>query len=304
MDNINGYLIDGPDLYVGKRSQKTGPVSPLLDVTDSGSMPLDGGNLLLADREEYAKAMADPIAARFVRPFRMGRELINGTDRWCLWLRDAEPGELRKSSFLKKRVDACAEYRRNAPTKGDAYKHRATPWLFRDDHQPSTNYLAIPKVFSEDREYMTCDWYTPDIIAGDMVYTSPDRDGLAFAVIESRMFMTWRQTIGGRLESRCRFSNTVVWNNLPLPALDDDTRMALIEAGRNVLVARANHPGQSLADLYDPDYMPTDLRAAHRELDKIADVAFGARKWLKDDDDARLQVLFKSYTHMTGSSEV
>lgn len=304
VDNINGYLIDAPDLYVGKRSQKTGPVSPLLDVTDSGSMPLDGGNLLLADREEYDRAMADPIAARFVRPFRMGRELINGTDRWCLWLRDAEPGELRKSSFLKKRVDACAEYRRNAPMKGDAYKHRATPWLFRDDHQPSTNYLAIPKVFSEDREYMTCDWYTPDIIAGDMVYTSPDRDGLAFAVIESRMFMTWQQTIGGRLESRCRFSNTVVWNNLPLPALDDETRAALIEAGRNVLVARANHPGQSLADLYDPDYMPTDLRAAHRELDKVADVAFGARKWLKDDDDARLQVLFKSYTRMTGSSEV
>lgn len=304
VDNINGYLIDAPDLYVGKRSQKTGPVSPLLDVTDSGSMPLDGGNLLLADREEYDRAMADPIAARFVRPFRMGRELINGTDRWCLWLRDAEPGELRKSSFLKKRVDACAEYRRNAPMKGDAYKHRATPWLFRDDHQPSTNYLAIPKVFSEDREYMTCDWYTPDIIAGDMVYTSPDRDGLAFAVIESRMFMTWQQTIGGRLESRCRFSNTVVWNNLPLPALDDETRTALIEAGRNVLVARANHPGQSLADLYDPDYMPTDLRAAHLELDKIADVAFGAGKWLKDDDDTRLQVLFKSYTRMTGSSEV
>lgn len=304
VDNINGYLIDGPDLYVGKRSQKTGPVSPLLDVTDSGSMPLDGGNLLLADREEYDRAMADPIAARFVRPFRMGRELINGTDRWCLWLRDAEPGELRKSSFLKKRVDACAEYRRNAPMKGDAYKHRATPWLFRDDHQPSTNYLAIPKVFSEDREYMTCDWYTPDIIAGDMVYTSPDRDGLAFAVIESRMFMTWQQTIGGRLESRCRFSNTVVWNNLPLPALDDETRTALIEAGRNVLAARANHPGQSLADLYDPDYMPTDLRAAHRELDKVADVAFGAGKWLKDDDDTRLQVLFKSYTRMTGSSEV
>lgn len=297
--NINGYLIDAPDLYVGKRSQKTGPVSPLLDVTDSGSMPLDGGNLLLADREEYAKAMADPIAARFVRPFRMGRELINGTDRWCLWLRDAEPGELRKSSFLKKRVDACAEYRRNAPMKGDAYRHRATPWLFRDDHQPSMNYLAIPKVFSEDREYMTCDWYTPDIIAGDMVYTSPDRDGLAFAVIESRMFMTWQQTIGGRLESRCRFSNTVIWNNLPLPALDDDTRMALIEAGRNVLATRANHPGQSLADLYDPDYMPTDLRAAHRELDKVADVAFGADRRLGDDDDARLKILFDSYARMT-----
>ena len=94
----------------------------------------------------------------------------------------------------------------------------------------------------------------------------------------------------------------MVWNNLPLPALDDETRTALIEAGRNVLAARANHPGQSLADLYDPDYMPTDLRAAHRELDKIADVAFGAGKWLKDDDDARLKVLFDGYARLTGEA--
>lgn len=149
-----------------------------------------------------------------------------------------------------------------------------------------------------------CDWYMSDIIAGNKIYTCADPDGLAFAVIESRMFMIWQKAIGGRLKSDPNFSNTVVWNNLPLPALDDDTRAALIEAGKNVLAARANHPGQSLADLYDPDYMPTDLRAAHRELDKVADVAFGARKWLKDDDDTRLQVLFKSYTRMTGSSEV
>ena len=179
-----------------------------------------------------------------------------------------------------------------------------TVWLFDENHQPTTRYLAIPAVFSGRREYATCDWYMSDIIAGNKIYTCADPDGLAFAVIESRMFMTWQKAIGGRLKSDPNFSNTVVWNNLPLPALDDETRTALIEAGRNVLVARANHPGQSLADLYDPDYMPTDLRAAHRELDKVADVAFGARKWLKDDDDARLQVLFKSYTHMTGSSEV
>ena len=92
----------------------------------------------------------------------------------------------------------------------------------------------------------------------------------------------------------------MVWNNLPLPALDDDTRMALIEAGRNVLATRANHPGQSLADLYDPDYMPADLRATHRELDKIADVAFGADRRLGDDDDARLKILFDAYARMTG----
>lgn len=185
------------------------------------------------------------------------------------------------------------------------YRAKATTsWLFDENHQPTGRFLCLPKVFSGRREYATCLSLEPNVIVSDLCYTSPDPDGLAFAVIESRMFIVWQAAVGGRLKSDYRFSNTVVWNNLPLPALDDDTRTALIEAGRNVLVARANHPGQSLADLYDPDYMPTDLRAAHRELDKIADVAFGARKWLKDDDDTRLQVLFKSYTRMTGSSEV
>lgn len=300
VDNINGYLLDGPNVFVEKRMK---PLSSELSPAGRGSQPTDGGNLILDGRKEYDRAMSDPIAAKYVRPFRMGRELINGTNRWCLWMPGVEPSEIKSSSFLRDRVDAVKETRlasRKAVTRGKAM----TAWLFDENHQPSTRYLAIPAVFSGRREYATCDWYTSDIIAGNKIYTCADPDGLAFAVIESCMFMTWQKAIGGRLKSDPNFSNTVVWNNLPLPALDDDTRAALIEAGRNVLAARANHPGQSLADLYDPDYMPTDLRAAHRELDKIADVAFGARKWLKDDDDTRLQVLFKSYTRMTGSSEV
>lgn len=300
VDNINGYLLDGPNVFVEKRMK---PLSSELSPARRGSQPTDGGNLILDGRKEYDRAMSDPIAAKYVRPFRMGRELINGTNRWCLWMPGVEPSEIKSSSFLRDRVDAVKETRlasRKAVTRGKAM----TAWLFDENHQPTTRYLAIPAVFSGRREYATCDWYTSDIIAGNKIYTCADPDGLAFAVIESRMFMAWQKAIGGRLKSDPNFSNTVVWNNLPLPALDDETRTALIEAGRNVLVARANHPGQSLADLYDPDYMPTDLRAAHRELDKIADVAFGARKWLKDDDDTRLQVLFKSYTRMTGSSEV
>nr|WP_243388638.1 type IIL restriction-modification enzyme MmeI [Bifidobacterium scaligerum] len=296
--HINPYLIDGPDIFIVKRSQKAGPISPMLNLVDSGSMPLDGGNLIINTREEYDKAMSDSVAAKYVRPFRMGKELINNIGRWCLWLNDAEPNELRNSSYLREKIKACREYRENAPVKGDAYKHRTTPWLFRDDHQQDTNYLAIPKVFSEDREYMTCDWYTPDIIAGDMVYTCIDPKGLAFAIIESSMFMVWQKTVGGRLESRCRFSNTVVWNNLPLPELSDDMRIKVIEAGRGVLAARANHPGQSLADLYDPDFMPVDLRKAHEALDKVVDVAFGAKKPCRSNDE-RLTLLFANYAALT-----
>ena len=303
-EHVNGYLLAAPDVFVTARSQKKGPLSPMLNLANFGSMPLDNGNLLIETPEGHAEAMADPIAAKYVHPFRMGKELINNKERWCLWLADAEPGDMRKSKFISRRVAACREYRENATKTGDAYKNRSTPWLFRDNHQPAHNYLAIPAFFSGRREYATCDWYGPEIIAGNKIYTCDDPDGFNFAVMESAMFMTWQKAIGGRLKSDPGFSNTVVWNNLPLPQLSDELRQKVIDAGRGVIDARAKHEGQSLADLYDPDYMPTDLRAAHRELDKVADVAFGAGKWLKDDDDARLQVLFKSYTHMTGSSEV
>ena len=297
--HINGYLLDAPDVFVTARSQKQGPLSPMLNLTNFGSMPLDGGNLLIDDRDTYKQAMADPIAAQYIRPFRMGKELINDIDRWCLWLVDAQPGDMRKSKFINGRVEACRDYREHAPVKGDAYKHRDAPGLFRDNHQPQDRYLAIPRVFSGRREYATCDWYTPDIIAGDKVYTCDDPDGFNFAIIESSMFMTWQKAIGGRLKSDPNFSNTVVWNNLPLPALDDDVRRQVIDAGQTVLTARANHPGQSLADLYDPTFMPADLRKAHCELDRVVDAAFGASK-MCESNEVRLQLLFDSYLRMTG----
>lgn len=269
----------------------------MLNLANFGSMPLDGGNLLLNTEEECAKAMADPVAAKYVRPFRMGKELINGIERWCLWLVDAEPGELRQSQFLRTRVQACRKYRENAPASGDAYKNRETPWMFRDNHQPDTRYLAIPAFFSGRRDFATCDWYSPDVIAGNKVYTCIDSDGFNFAIIESSMFMAWQKAIGGRLKSDPGFSNTVVWNTLPLPKLDDGMRQAVIDAGRGVLDARANHPGQSLADLYDPDVMPVDLRKAHRQLDAVVDKAFGAKRPCGSNDE-RLRILFNNYVHM------
>lgn len=296
--HINGYLLDAPDVYAIKRSQKAGPLSPMLNRADFGSMPLDGGNLLIDDREEYAKAMADPIAAKYVRPFRMGRELINGLDRWCLWLADVSTSDILKSKYLRRRVEACREYRENAPVKGDAYKHRETPQLFRDNHQPEGRYLAIPAVFSSRRKWATCTLLDPDTIAGNKIFTTDDPDGLAFAVIESAMFMTWQKAIGGRLKSDCNFSNTVVWNTLPLPELSDDLRAKVVAAGQGVLEARAKHPGESLADLYNPLMMHPDLIKAHQALDKVVDIAFGAKKPCKTDEE-RLAVLFARYVEMT-----
>lgn len=295
--NVNGYLVPGPDVFVVKRTQKEGPLSPILSLTNFGSMPRDGGNLILDDRQAYEEAMSDAIAAKYVRPFRMGRELINGADRWCLWMVDVEPSDIRKSVFLSKRVNAVKAMR-EASSAASTRSMARTAWLFGQIAQPHDSYLAIPKVFSGRREYATCDWYTPDIIAGDMVYTCDDRDGFAFAVIESSMFMIWQQTVGGKLKSDCRFSNTVVWNTLPLPQIDDNLRTRIIACGQRILEARKAHSGQSLADLYDPDYMPIDLRKAHAALDKVVDVAFGTGHPCKSNDE-RLQTLFARYAEMT-----
>lgn len=301
-EHVNGYLLAAPDVFVMARSQKKGTLSPMLNLANFGSMPLDNGNLLIETPEEYTEAMADPIAARYVHPIQGGKELIDGRKRWCLWLVDAEPGDMRKSKFIAQRVTACREYRENATKTGDAYKNRSTPWLFRDNHQPAHDYLAIPKVSGERREYFPCKVSDPSVIASDLLFVIEDPEGLNFAIMESSMFMTWLKTVGGRLESRCRFSNTVVWNNLPLPQLSDELRREVVDAGRGIVDARAKHEGQSLADLYDSDFMPADLRKAHQRLDKVVDVAFGAKKTCADNEE-RLQVLFDRYVEMTGAVE-
>lgn len=296
-DNINGYLVSAHDVFVEKRSQKLGPISPMLSLANFGSMPRDGGNLIIDSSEEYVQAMADPIAAKYIKPFRGARELINGGERWCLWMTDVEPVEIRKSHFLSDRVKHVKEFREHS-SASSTRAMAATPWLFGQRAQPEVAYLYIPSVFSKKREYATCDWFDPEVIASNLNFTCVDPDGFAFAIIESSMFMVWQKAIGGRLKSDCRFSNTVVWNNLPLPQIPEELRQRVINAGLSVLQARANHPGQSLADLYGPDYMPVDLRKAHIALDKVVDLAFGASKPCATNEE-RLQILFNNYAEMT-----
>ena len=296
--HVNGYLIPSANAFVFKRSQKSGTLSPDLCIANFGSMPRDGGHLIIETRTEYEQAMADSIASKYVRRFIGSRELISSIDRWCLWMKGIEPSEIRKSAFLKNRVDAVREMREQS-SAASTRAMAETSWLFGQDGQPEAQYLCIPRVFSGRRTYATCGLLPADVISADSCCTCVDPTGINFSVIESRMFMAWQKAIGGRLKSDCRFSNTVVWNNLPLPELGEDTKKAIIEAGSDILSVRASHAGQSLADLYDPDYMPLDLRKAHERLDRLVDVAFGASGWLKDDDDARLQVLFDSYARMT-----
>ncbi len=200
MDNINGYLLDGLNVFVEKRMK---PLSSELSPADADPNPQTAATSSFDGRKEYDRAMSDPIAAKYVRPFRMGRELINGTNRWCLYARG---GAVRNQIFfIPAGSGGCGEGNPSCKQESGDARKAMTAWLFDENHQPSTRYLAIPAVFSGRREYATCDWYTSDIIAGNKIYTCADPDGLAFAVIESCMFMTWQKAIGGRLKSDPNF---------------------------------------------------------------------------------------------------
>jgi hypothetical protein len=159
--------------------------------------------------------------------------------------------------------------------------------------------VGIPRVVSETRKFYTAAHLTPDVIAGDKVYTAIDPDGFLFAMISSSMFITWQKAIGGRLESRLNFSNTVVWNNFPLPEVEEKLRAQIIQEGKKVLEARKLHPDRSLADHYNPLAMSEELLKAHAALDRLVDKAFGAPRKLATEEQ-RLELLFSNYAELTG----
>ena len=274
-----------PTVFVGKKSK---PISELPECL-KGSEP-DSKSLILSTLQEKAKAEEDPIAAKYVRKYLGADELIKNKKRWCLWLVNSDPKDRRESKFLRERIEATKKARGNN-------KSAQTPWLFASIHQPDCNYLAIPAQFSEKRSYFTADFLNKTVIASNTLYVASDPDGFAFSVIESSMFMAWQDLVGGRLEMRKRFSNTLVWNTFPLPPLIKEQKDLIIEGGRKVLEARANYPSSSLADLYDPDNMPQDLRKAHEALDSAMDKVF-SDKPLKSEEE-RQKALLEMYKKMT-----
>ena len=295
--HINPYLVEGPDIFLKALRH---PLSPDLPEVRFGSKPADGGNLIV-EAEDYPQAAADPIAAKYLRPFRMGREVVRGLDRWCLWMHteDFDPRDIDRSPILKERVRACAIFRQGSKKKATVAGAQ-TAHLFQENHQPSEPYVAIPRVVSETRLFYTAAHLSEDVIAGDKVYTALDPDGFLFAIISSSMFMSWQKLVGGRLKSDLNFSNKIVWNTLPLPEVSNKQRAAIIAAGQGVLAARAEQPGVSLADMYNPLAMSPSLLKAHRALDRAVDRAFGAKKALETNEQ-RLAILFKRYQEMTAT---
>lgn len=293
VSRINAYLTDGPNVLVEQRRSR---LSSQLSTVSFGSRPNDGGNFVVGP-EEYDLVAADPIARKYLRRFIGSKELLHNVGRWCLWLVDATDADLGRSPILRERVEGCRQHRLNS--KRPATREWAEwPHLFDFNSQPTKPYLCIPGVVSEHRPFFIAARFEPDVIASNAVFTTVDPDGFQFAIVSSSMFITWQLTIGGRLESRPRFSNTVVWNNLPLPPVNDDLRQRIIAAGREIAGARAQRPDRSLAEHYVADAMTPELAEAHARLDTLVDLAFGAATSCNAERE-RQQLLFMRYEELT-----
>lgn len=288
--NISPYeLLNAPTVFIEAR---TAPISKLLPM-DYGSSPFEGNFLTPKDGSLEKEAKTDPIIAKYMHPYLGSEELIHNKERYCLWMaNDFNPSDLVKSKFLRERVEAVKKFRQDSK-RAQTRKRAQMPYEFGEVRQPDADYMAIPVVFSEKREYFLAGYEDKNTIASNALFTCEDPEGLAFSVIETSMFMAWQDLVGGRLEMRRRFSNTLVWNTFPLPSLTKDQKDLIIEGGRKVLEARANYPSSSLADLYDPDNMPQDLKKAHEALDRAMDSVFSNKPF--NNELARQKALLEMY---------
>ena len=292
---INGYLVDGP--RVGITSRRT-PLSPVVPPVQYGSMPNDGGHLLVS-KDDYGEVAADPVADKYLRRFVGARELLHDAPRWCLWMGDLDPSDPSRSTLLRGRLESVREYR-SASRRVATSKLAETPALFGERRQPSVPYACIPAHFSETRRFATVAHFGPEVISGNANFTAEDPSGFLFGIISSSMFIAWQRATGGRIKSDLRFSATVVWNNLPLPEVSEKQREQVIAGGKAVLEARALHPERSLAQHYAPLAMDPALLKAHRALDSAVDKAFGAKRVCKSEQE-RQEILFQRYAEMVAS---
>lgn len=298
---INAYLVDAPDVLMKKRRT---PICKVADMTN-GSKPTDGGHLLINDAEKEALLAIEPQAAKWIRPFLGADEFINNSARWCLWLVNCPPNELRAMPEVMKRVQAVKEMRLSSSDK-QTQQDAGTPTQFQKIRQPKSNYLLIPSVSSERRHYVPIGFINGNVIVSNLVYAVPDATLFHFGVMTSSMHNAFMRFTCGRLKSDFLYSSTIVYNNFPWPGfagepLSDKHRQAIEQAAQGVLDARAQFAGASLADLYDPLTMPPALLKAHQKLDAAVDAAYvpsGGKKTYASDAE-RVAFLFELYQRIT-----
>jgi hypothetical protein len=293
-NNISPYLVEGKDYSLMKRSK---PISKSPEIL-FGSMPNDGGNLLLTNEEKNELVTIEPLAEKYIKPLIGAYEFLNGGSRWCLWLKGISPIELRQLKEVNKRVEKVKSHR----LKSDRETTRLLadyPTLFGEDRQPTSEFIVMPRVSSENRKYIPIGFFAPTNIVGDTCLTIPNATLYHFGMLTSLMHMAWVKFTCGRLESRYRYSNTIVYNNYPWPENPSEKQIKAVEtAAQVVLDARVQFTDSSLADLYNT-IMPPALVKAHQALDKAVDQCYRPQPFTTD--AKRVEFLFDLYDKYTAN---
>ncbi len=291
--NINPYLVEGDDLIIESRN------NPLVKVPQIsfGNMPLDGGNLIIEDEELEEFLKKEPNAKDYILSLISAREFLNNKKRWCLWLENISPKELRNMPLVIQRVENVKIFRETSIAPS-TQKHALTPTLFRDRKRPNT-FIVVPSTTSENRAYIPMGFFDKNYIANNSCHIIPNGDLFLFGQLTSLMHMSWVKYTCGRLESRFRYSKDIVYNNYPFPKNVTEKHKELVEKkSQNVLDIRASFSDCSLADLYDPLSMPPNLKKAHQELDKAVDNCYGTKSFKNDKE--RIEFLFALYEDYLG----
>lgn len=287
--NISPYLVEGPNTVVENRTKPLCAVPPI----KFGNQPIDGGYLLLDKQQKQELERECPRAKKWIRLYLGSHEYINGEERWCLWLKDALPNELRECEPVMSRIDQVRRFRL-ASKRPDTVKLARKPADFAFVSHPGKKYLIIPSASSERRRYIPMGFLPPSVIASNLCLIVPGADIYHFGVLSSTMHMAWVRQVCGRLKSDYRYSNKLVYNNYPWPETPTEKQKAAVEAkAQAVLDARAAFPTASLADLYDLLAMPAKLVKAHAELDRAVDACYRAEPFATDRE--RVEFLFTLY---------
>lgn len=273
VEHINGYLTAAPDVFVERRAKPLCDVVPMI----RGCQPTDAGNLLLWQEEKDQLVAKEPAAEKWIRPFSMGAEFINGKPRYCLWLVECPPPELAHLPLVLERVRRVKEMRQSS-AKAATRKKADTPWLFDEIRPPQGNkYIAMPAVSSERRKYVPIGFVDNGMIPGNKLYFIPTADIYHFGVLISQFHNAWMRVVAGRLKSDYNYGNTTVYNTFIWPDSTPQQKRAIEEAAALVLEKRKAYAPATLAELYDPDndFLYPELTRAHAQLDRAVEAAYG-----------------------------
>ena len=295
VDNINFYLIEAPTVFLESISKPLCTVPAMR----SGGKPVEGGHLIFTEQEKNDFIKEEPLSEQYFRSFMGSDDFINGHSRWCLWLVDISPKDLRAMPKVSERVERVRDFRL-ASVKEATREYAAYPTRFMEIKQPNSDYLMIPATSSEKRKYIPIGYLTKDVIASNAASFVPNASLYHFGVLTSNVHMAWMRATCGRLEMRYRYSVNIVYNNFPWCNPTAEQKKKIEETAQAILDARALYPDCSLADLYDEIAMPPELRKAHQANDKAVMQAYGF--WGKlNTESACVAELMKMYQKLVNS---